>query len=182
MGRSRYKYSEEDKPHFLTATINNWTPLFTRPETANIILDSWCFLAKDSGFKIYGYVILENYLHMIAQAPKLPSLIQRFKSYTAKQLLDYLKTCGTTLFLDQLRHSKKNHKQQSTYQVWQEGSHPQVIESDQVMRQKLDYIHNNPVRGGFVENPCDWTWSSAGFWMLNRQGVIEINADSIPIL
>ena len=45
MPRSRYRVQCDPYPHFLTATVNHWLPLFTRPETVNIILDSWRFLA-----------------------------------------------------------------------------------------------------------------------------------------
>lgn len=71
MPRSRYRVLQNPSPHFLTATINHWLPLFTRPETANIVLDSWRFLQADNGFILYGYVILENHLHLIASSADL---------------------------------------------------------------------------------------------------------------
>ena len=40
MSRSRYRIYETHYPYFLTLTINNWTPLFTRPATTKIILDA----------------------------------------------------------------------------------------------------------------------------------------------
>ncbi len=40
MPRSRYRVAHDQCPHFLTATINNWLPIFTRPETRDIVLDS----------------------------------------------------------------------------------------------------------------------------------------------
>ncbi|WP_407663521.1 hypothetical protein [Methylomonas albis] len=46
MPRSRYRVVQNPSPHFLTATINSWLPLFTRPETVNIVLDSWRFYSK----------------------------------------------------------------------------------------------------------------------------------------
>jgi hypothetical protein len=30
MPRSRYRIMDKEKPHFMTATINNWLPVFTR--------------------------------------------------------------------------------------------------------------------------------------------------------
>ena len=72
MGRSRYKIYEPSAPHFLTSTIINWIPVFTRQETTQIILDSFTYLRKECGVKLYGYVILENHLHWIAQANNLP--------------------------------------------------------------------------------------------------------------
>ncbi|MGH8479242.1 MAG: hypothetical protein ACREXK_06660 [Gammaproteobacteria bacterium] len=54
---------DQSCPHFLTATVNHRLPLFARPETVHIVLDSWPFLQREAGLVIYGYVILENYLH-----------------------------------------------------------------------------------------------------------------------
>ncbi|WP_368086609.1 hypothetical protein [Methylomonas sp. LWB] len=50
MTRSRYRVLQNPSPHFLTATINQWLPLFTRPATVNIVLDSWPFFSATAGF------------------------------------------------------------------------------------------------------------------------------------
>jgi REP element-mobilizing transposase RayT len=71
MGRSRYRICHEKAPHFLTCTVLNWIPLFTRPQTAGIILDALRYRQEETGWKIYGYVILENHIHMIVQAENL---------------------------------------------------------------------------------------------------------------
>lgn len=63
--------------------------------------------------------------------------------------------------LDQLALHKKHYKVDRTYQVWQEGSHPQRIQNLAMMRQKVTYIHNNPVKRGWVDAPEDWRYSSA---------------------
>ncbi len=80
MGRSRYTIYQPNAPHFLTCTIINWVPVFTRPDTVQIILDSFSYLQDNHEVKLYGYVILENHLHWIAQAPDLSKEILRFKS------------------------------------------------------------------------------------------------------
>ena len=41
MGRSRYVITEPSRPHFLTCTVLEWLPVFTRPETGQIVLDRW---------------------------------------------------------------------------------------------------------------------------------------------
>ncbi len=38
MGRSRYVISQPDKPRFLTYTLVEWLPVFTRPEAVDILL------------------------------------------------------------------------------------------------------------------------------------------------
>jgi REP element-mobilizing transposase RayT len=94
MGRSRYSIRDEQAPHFLTCTVINWMPLFTRPQTVEIILNALRYRQENNGWKLYGYVILENHLHLIVQAENLSSEIAHFKSYTARQLIDQLKECG----------------------------------------------------------------------------------------
>ncbi len=89
MGRSRYKIVDSKLPHFITCTVLHWIPVFTRPATVEIILDSLRFLMAD-GLKVYAYVILENHLHLIVQSEQLNQDVARFKSYTAKQLIAYL--------------------------------------------------------------------------------------------
>ncbi len=135
--------------------------MFTRPETVQIIFESWQYLQQNANFKLYGYVILENHLHLIAQSDNIQKDIQCFKSYTARRLIDFLKEKKMSLILRQLAFYKKEHKQQSDYQFWQEGSHPQVMEVEEVLRQKLEYMHNNPVQRGYIEKPEHWRYSSA---------------------
>ena len=67
MARSRYRILEPEKPHFLTCTVLEWLPVFTRPDAVQIILDSWSQQRKNNGLKLFGYVILENHQHLVAQ-------------------------------------------------------------------------------------------------------------------
>ena len=89
MGRSRYKFYAPDQPHFMTLTVQHWIPVFTRPETVNILLESFEYMSAQR-FKIHAYVILENHLHLVAQSLRLDRDIARFKSYTARRIIDYL--------------------------------------------------------------------------------------------
>jgi putative transposase len=161
MGRSRYTIRDEQAPHFLTCTVINWMPLFTRPQTVDIIISALKYRQEDQDWKIYGYVILENHLHLIVQAENLISELPRFKSYTARQLIDYLKECRAERLLKQMAFFRKAHKQDRDYQCWEEGSHPQLIQNEQILRQKLDYIHFNPVKRGYIDEPNHWRYSSA---------------------
>lgn len=173
MPRSRYTVRQNHAPHFMTATVNHWLPLFTRPATVNIVLDSWRYLQQEAGFVLYVYVILENHLHLIAAAPDLSHTMQRFKSYTARQIIEHLEQQGSHRLLEWLAWCKRMHKTESTYQVWEEGNHPQLIEAESVMRQKLDYIHQNPVKRGYVEQPEHWRYSSARNY-LGQPGLIDV--------
>lgn len=130
MGRSRYKITEQDRPHFLTNTIINWIPVFTRPDSVQIILDSLSYIQTKHDVKIYGYVILENHIHWIAQADDLSKQVARFKAYTAKMLINYLAAEGQQKILQQFAYYKKAHKKDRIHQVWDEGSHPQMMQNE----------------------------------------------------
>jgi len=160
MGRSRYKIVDPALPHFVTCTVLHWIPVFTRPETVEIVLDSLRFLMRD-GLQVYGYVILENHLHLVVQSNDLNRDIARFKSFTAKQLLSYLAGNNVKQILQQLAFYKKAHKDDRAYQFWQEGYHPEWIQNNAMMRQKIEYIHQNPVKRGYVDFPEHWRYSSA---------------------
>jgi len=157
----------------MTVTINYWPPVFTRPETVNIVPDSWRFLQRSSHFKIYGYVILENHLHLVARSRNLSVDIQRFKAYTAKEILAYLRKRNESTLLKLFENLKRPHKMGSTYQVWEEGSHPQVIDGERMLRQKLEYIHQNPVKRGYVDLPEHWRYSSARNYA-GQDGLIDV--------
>ncbi len=173
MGRSRYKIIHIDQPHFLTLSILHWIPVFTRPETVNHLLNSFTHLI-DRGLKLYAYVILENHLHLIAQSPQLNKDMTNFKSYTARRIIDHLKHEKVTTILDQLAFYKKPHKTDRSYQLWQEGMHPQLISSESMLKQKINYIHHNPVKRGYVDHAEHWRYSSARDY-LGQAGLIDIH-------
>ena len=173
MPRSRYRVLDEQYPHFITATAIKWLPIFTRPEVMDIVLDSWRFLQKDSDFKLYGYVILENHLHLVAASKYLTNDVHRFKAYTAKEILSCLRKLRANGLLSLMNKYKRPHKSESDYQVWEEGGHPQMIESEAVLWQKLDYIHQNPIKRGYVDLVEHWRYSSARNYSV-MEGVIDI--------
>ncbi len=100
-------------------------PLFTRPAIVQIVLNSFVYLQKNHDFKLYGFVILENHLHCIAQSKDLAKSMASFKSYTAKMIIRYLEFQKANRLLAQLAFHKKNHEKDRQYQVWEEGVHPQ---------------------------------------------------------
>ena len=173
MSRTRYKVHDNAYPHFLTCTVVEWLPVFTRPEAVQIVLDSWAYLQKSSRLTIFAYVVLENHLHLIAASNNLPKEIGDFKSYTARQIIDWLKRTNSAAMLDLLHYHKSADKCDREFQLWQEGSHPQQISSDEMMGQKIEYIHNNPVKRGYVDHPTHWRYSSARNYE-GQPGLLEV--------
>jgi REP element-mobilizing transposase RayT len=116
-------------------------------------------------------------MHLVAQSDDLGRDMARFKSYTARQIIDYLEDKRVKKILDQLSFYKKAHKDDRSYQFWQEGVHPEWIQNDSMLRQKIDYMHNNPVKRGYVDRPEHWRYSSARNY-LGETGLIEVSFSS----
>ena len=173
MARDRYKVKLDHQPHFATCTVVNWLPIFTRPDAVQIVLDSLRHLQAADDLTLFGFVIMENHLHVIASAARLSHAIGRFKSFTARKIIDLLIDKGEKGILRQLSYAKLPHKMDREYQMWQEGSHPVLLSGDDMMRQRLEYMHNNPVRRGYVDDPVHWRYSSARNYA-GREGVLEV--------
>ena len=174
MGRSRYVITDPEQPHFLTCTVVEWLPLFSRPVLVDILLDCWRYQQSHQGLRLYGYVVLENHLHYLAQAPDLSRCVSSFKSFTARKIIDLLDQRGAESVLQRLRFTKRAHKRDRVHQLWQEGCHAELVCSEKVMHEKLTYIHQNPVRRGYVDLPEHWRYSSARDYG-GQRGLIEID-------
>lgn len=173
--RSRYRVVDTESVYFVTSTIVEWIPGFTSAPYFEIITNSLAYCRQHKGLRLYAYVVLDNHIHLIAGADDLSSVIQAFKRHTAKQIVELATTTKRDWLLNQFAYYRKKHKITSEHQVWQEGFHPQRIQDDDMMYQKLKYIHENPVRRGYVEAPEHWRYSSARNYILNDDRVLEID-------
>ena len=172
--RSRYKIINNESVYFITSTTIEWIPVCTNEKYFDIIINVIKFHQANSDLKIYCYVILDNHFHLIASGNNLSKTIASIKSYSAKEVIIQLKIDKKEWLLNQLSYFKKRYKVKSKYQLWQEGFHPKLIEFDKVLKQKIEYIHNNPVKRGFVNKPEYWRYSSATDYYLEEKGEIEI--------
>jgi putative transposase len=173
--RSRYKIINEGQLYFITSTIIQWIPVFNDEKYFDIIIESLQFCRKEKGLRIYAYVILDNHFHLIVSSEKLELTIQSFKRHTARKILEKIKNDKKDWLLNQLEYFKLKHKTKSVHQVWQEGYHPQEIISHNMFEQKVNYMHFNPVRRGYVNEPVHWKYSSASTFANESKGLLELD-------
>ena len=173
--RSRYRVHPPDRAHFVTCTIVEWLPVFTSTGCCDILVNSLQHCRQRKDLKIYAWVILENHFHAILSAPDLSAVLRDLKSFSAARILEQLAKENRDWLLNQLRYYRGAHKA-TEHQVWQEGSHPQVIADDAMMHQKLEYLDNNPVKRGWVVAPEHWRYSSAHEWRGGAQPLLKCDA------
>ncbi len=173
--RSRYRINEPGQAHFVTGTVVNWLPLFTTAARCDILVESLAYCRQSKGLQIYAWVILDTHFHAILTAPDLSRVLADLKRHTAQRVIKQLEEHNCTWLLRQLRHARLAHKAESAHQVWQEGSHPQAMASDVMMEQKLEYLHNNPVKRGLVASPEHWRYSSPHEWLPGAVPVLKVD-------
>lgn len=177
--RSRYNIKEEGT-YFVTSTLLDWVNLFADEKFANIVVEELKFRIAKKELLLYAYVIMPNHFHLIISSDSIPSVMRSIKSYTAKKIIRELELIANSInngasraagnyslnsmqcktLLKLFEKNKLHSKSDSNYQVWQEGYHPKLILTDDEFGQKINYIHNNPVKKGFVGHPEEWKYSS----------------------
>jgi len=176
--RTRYRIHSKgpEHPYFVTSTMVAWIPVFTHKDHFEILASSLEYCRKEKYMRLYAYVIMDNHIHLIASSPDLSKTMQSFKSFTARRLIESMTHKKMEWLLHQLAYHKAGHKQDSEFQVWQEGFHPEEIGSAEMFRQKVAYLYYNPVRRGYVAKPEHWQYSSAGQLLAGEKGVVEVGA------
>ena len=118
------------------------------------------------GLLIYAFVIMSNHIHIVLQSTKgrLSAEVGELKSYTAKEILKIVQSKGESRrewMANLFEYAAKKHKRNEKYQVWTHENHAEIIYSSKFFEQKVNYIHDNPVRAGIVEYPEQYIYSSA---------------------
>ena len=167
----------EEALYFLTATLVEWQYVFVERIFFEIIINSLRHCQSVKELRIFAYVIMPNHLHLIASGTKehpLSDTMRDFKQFTAKKIIHELQAIHKADILNAFRKAAVVDAKGNDYKIWTEGNHPIILENESMYREKLEYIHNNPVRKGFVEQPEHWTFSSARNYILNDHSVLKI--------
>jgi REP element-mobilizing transposase RayT len=163
----RYKVRNTEGLYFITFTITSWVDLFVRPIYKHIILDSLVFCQRNKGLKVHAYVIMSSHLHAIVSSEdgySLQDTVRDMKKYTSRQLVHAIIECPESRrewLLHIFEEKADSIKRGINYKVWQDGFHPVELSTTEMINQRLNYIHNNPVEEEIVNNAEDYKYSSA---------------------
>lgn len=163
-----YKFHNPEGLYFVSFAVVGWLDVFTRAEYKDIIVDSFRFCQKEKGMEIAAWIIMNNHTHLIFRSikerkPEL--LLGDFKRFTSKAVVKAIQESPLEnrkeFFLNRFAEEAKRSSNVHQFQFWQHDNHPIELWSPKVTAQKIDYLHNNPVKAGYVENPEDYLYSSA---------------------
>jgi len=158
--RSRYRALDEGL-YFISSSIVEMIPVFVNDKYFKILVDAVNYCIKEKDLSVFHYVFLDNHFHMIVSSNNLSETISSLKRHTARELIKQFRRDNKVWLLTCLSNYKKVYKTDSDYQIWQEGFHPKIISTNDMLLQKIHYIYFNPVKRGLVNKPEDWRYSSA---------------------
>jgi putative transposase len=182
MSSDSYIIHDQHAVYFLTFTVIEWIDVFTRPGYKIEIANSLEYCRKNKGLKLYAWCLMSNHIHLVCQTHEPDTLsvfIRDFKKHTAKIIIEKIKEepeSRRSWLLEQFRLAGKYDKRITTYKFWQEGGHAIQLDTNEMIDQRIEYTHQNPVRALIVEKAEDYLFSSARNYA-SLDSVIEIDVE-----
>ena len=167
MSSENYRVENQNAVYFLTFTVTDWVDVFTRLNYRNIIVESLDYCRKNKGFKLYAWCLMTNHIHLVCsvdQPFRMTDFIRDFKQFTAKKVLHDIQTLPESRrdwMLYRFEFAGKFDNRIEKYRFWQDKSHPVELPTNEMIDQRIHYIHQNPVRTGLVARDEDYLYSSA---------------------
>jgi REP element-mobilizing transposase RayT len=177
----KYKIRNQDKLYFVTFTVIQWLDVFTRQEYRDIFLDSVRFCQQNKGLEVCAYVIMSSHIHMIIGRngeEGLDAIIRDIKKFTATKIIETIKgnerESRKELLLWLFERAGKRNSNNKNYQFWLQHNHPIELSTNEMINQRLEYIHRNPVEAGIVLSPEDYLYSSAVNYAERPEKLIDV--------
>ena len=159
----RYLISQDSPVLYITTVTKDRLPVFRTDQMKEVLCSAIGEARKSGGFLLFAYVIMLDHMHLLTSRPSTTSDVLRVvKGLTARRVIDYLKANSYSDSLAKLQHQEQDRNYR--YSLWQTEKNVLPIFSEGVFMEKLNYIHQNPVRAGLVEKASDYRWSSARIW------------------
>ena len=155
--------------YFVTFSVVFWMDVFVRATYKNLFVESLNFCIKNKGLRVHAWCLMTSHVHLIisAEEPRkanISDILRDLKKFTASQIIREIETgieSRKEWMLDKFKFAASRNSRNTTYQFWQQDNHAEELLSNTFMQQKLDYIHNNPVQEGWVEEVQHYVYSSA---------------------
>jgi putative transposase len=176
----KYKFYHKEGLYFVSTATVYWIDVFVREQYFSVITASLDHCRKHKGMEIYCWCIMPSHIHLIFRAKEgnPQTLIGRFKEYTSKQLKrcieENIQESRKEWMLWMFKRAGAKSSNVKNSQFWQHHNQPIELWSPDVIDQKVNYIHNNPVESGFVNEPWHWKYSSALDYS-GGKGILEID-------
>ena len=150
---TKYKFRDPDGIYFVTFAVVGWVDVFTRRIYREILIDSFKYCQASKGLVIHARIIMSNHVHMIISRNgkfKLEEIMRDMKKFTSYKILGAIMDNKTESrrewMLDMFEAQGTKNSNNTKFQFWRQDNHPVLLDTNQMMDERLDYLHNNPVK------------------------------------
>ena len=178
---TRYRFGDNEKPHFITYTVMNWIDVFSREVYKQILLDSLQHCIDKKGLRLHAWVIMSNHVHLIASAKEgteMAAIMRDHKKFTSRMIIAAIEAniqeSRKDWILWMFKRAGTRNSNNEQYQFWQQDNHPVELSTNEMIEQRLDYLHLNPVNAGYVLEPQHYKYSSAIDYYTDEKGLLPV--------
>jgi putative transposase len=159
--------------HFLTFSCYRRRPLLSSVRARNLVVKILAEVRARYDFGVVGYVLMPEHVHLLISVPA---------KGTPSKVVQVLKQRVSRALRAKTRRSAKGQlalkfpdAADGLRRFWQRRFFDFNVYSGRKLRQKLDYMHRNPLVRKLVEHPKDWPWSSWSFYEKGERGLLKID-------
>ena len=163
----KYKFQNPSTAYFVSFATVYWIDVFTRLVYFSILQEAIDHCRTKKEMEVFAYCFMPSHVHLVFRsANDNPSgLLRDFKGFIARRIIkeieENLQESRKEWLLRMMERAGKKNSNVSKRQFWQQHNKPIELWNNKVIKQKIDYLHNNPIEQGFVTDPVDWKYSSA---------------------
>jgi REP element-mobilizing transposase RayT len=165
--------------YYVTTNIYKRLPIFSSSSFIIPLLDSLNFYRFQHSFSLLGYVIMPNHLHLLIWPDghsSIEEIMRDFKKFTAVRLERQAEVEKRADWLAAFKLAGQT-TGRSKNKVWQDSYWDTIVYGERILRQKLNYMHRNPVRAGLVQSVEEYPYSSYRNYVQGDQSLIEVDTD-----
>ena len=167
--------------HYLTFSCFKQQPFFQSRRACQWFLDALNAARLRRPFDLWAYVIMPEHVHVVLwphEGTLIREILKSIKLSVARKAVIWVRREAPG-FLPRMEDRQPNGR--SSYRFWQRGGgYDRNLRSDTDVHEKIEYVHENPVRRGLVERAQDWPWSSCRAHHECLDEPLAIDRDSMP--
>jgi len=168
----RKRHEVLNQPRFLTFSCYRRLALFNNDKIKHRFIEYLADAQQDLTLQLIAWVLMPEHIHLLL-TPDLPDhpvpeILERVKRDFSREVIGHWRKHQAPILSRITRPNGTSH-------FWQRGGgYDRNIRDEQDLREKCDYIHNNPSKRGLVEAPLDWRWSSARYFSGKSDHVLDV--------
>ena len=155
-GLRRFHHSGQS--HFVTFSCYHHFVLLDTAKLRDIVVGALEHARRKYCFRVYGFVVMPDHVHLLVSEPGRAALANAMQSF-------------------KIASSKRTKTWNRNSPLWQPRSYDRNIRDADEFDEKLDYIHNNPVKRNLCAPPEDWNWSSCRHYTTGEDCGVEIESE-----